>query len=86
MPIPITEIHVSDLAMRCQRDWKNPYFGVVPYLRDMHRMVTVDDPIANDSGRSVINYFLSNARLWRGPVAKEVKAELRRRLALPPQS
>jgi hypothetical protein len=33
-----------------------------------------------DDARSIVIYFLSNASSWRGPVAKAVKAELKRRL------
>jgi len=33
-----------------------------------------------DSGKSIVSYFLANAGQWRGEVAKEVKAELKRRV------
>ena len=46
--------------------------------------VSDDYSVANnyglDSGRSIVQYFLSNAQSWRGPVAKAVKAELKKRV------
>ena len=46
----------------------------------MQGLESVKDGYECDSGRSTVNYFLSNASTWRGPVAKLVKAELKRRV------
>ena len=64
----------------CSKDWKQPYFGAVPYLQAMHSLETLNDYYGVDDARSIINRFLSNAATWRGPVAREVKAELKRML------
>ena len=76
----LAKMKVCDIARVIQQDWVNVWFGAVPYLREMHGMITVKDPVFNDDGRSVINYFIGNAKCWRGDVAKLVKDELRRRL------
>ena len=51
-----------------------------PYLHAMLYLATINDPYRADDGRTIVRYFLSNARAWRGPIAKAIKAELRRRL------
>jgi hypothetical protein len=34
-------------------------------------------PFHSEDGRTMVLYFLSNARSWRGDTAKAIKAELR---------
>ena len=58
---------IAAIAREIRRDWKAPYFGAVPYL----------DRYLEDSGKSVVMYFLSNATTWKGDVARRVKAELK---------
>lgn len=76
------ELAIYEIAAEIKKDWKNVYFGAVPYLRAMESMEYADDPYGADSGESVILYFLSNANTWRGAVAREVKAELKKRVGL----
>jgi hypothetical protein len=76
----IKSLPISGIANLIRRDWKNPYFGAVPYINAMAQLHSVDDDYWNDSGKSIILYFLSNASSWRGDVAKLVKAELKRRI------
>ena len=56
------------------------YFGAVPYLEAMLTLNSIIDPYYNDSGTSIVAYFLSNATTWKGQVAREVKVELNKRL------
>ena len=72
---------INVIASDIRRDWKNVYFGAVPYLSAMARLDSIDDPYGNDSADDIILYFLSNATTWRGPVARAVKAELKALLA-----
>ena len=72
---------LSDLADIIRRDWgPKVNYAAVPYLDAMRSLGSVEDNYGMDSGRSIVAYFLSNASTWRGPVAKQVKAELKRRL------
>ena len=64
------------IAREINADWKKPYFGAVPYLEVMEDLTTLDDHIGADSAESIVRYFLSNAKTWRGEVAKRIKAEL----------
>jgi len=68
--------NISTIAADIRRDWQNVYFGAVPYLDAMRGLNGLDDKYGLDSARSIIAYFLSNARAWRGPAAKAIKAEL----------
>lgn len=70
LPRPINEIQKEIVA-----DWKNIYFGAVPYLNAMRFLGTVEDEFGLDSAREIINYFLANA--WRGEKARAIKAELK---------
>jgi hypothetical protein len=67
---------LSEIAAEIRRDWKNPYFGAVPYLQAMGTLDSVRDSYGADRGDSIVAYFLGNATAWRGPTAKRIKAEL----------
>ena len=68
---------IAAIARECRRDWTKPYFGAVPYLSAMLSLDRINDRYGEDSGRSVVAYFLSNATTWRGLVARQCKAELK---------
>ena len=79
-PMPYENHTLTQLARICQADWKNIYFGAKPYLDVMRQMTNIHDKYVAEDGRSVVLYFLNNAKSWRGETAKAVKAELKRRL------
>lgn len=65
-----------EIAAEIKADWKKPYFGAVPYLQAMSEMSAISDDYYDDSGKSVVLYFLANAQTWKGDTARRVKAEL----------
>lgn len=67
-----------EIAREIEKDWKRPYFGAVPYLEAMGYLNSIEDNFIEDSGKSVVLYFLANANTWRGEVARQVKTELKR--------
>ena len=71
----VRPLHV--IAAEIRADWRNVYFGAVPYLQAMARLDKITDRFGDDDADSVVIYFLSNATTWRGPVARRVKAELK---------
>lgn len=76
---------VSELAAIIRQDWKAPYFGAVPYLRAMSEIHKIDIRqvnYGNETATGVVRYFLSNARQWKGDVARAVKAELKERAGI----
>lgn len=74
-PAVVRPLHV--IAAEIRADWKNVYFGAVPYLDALRSMNKVSDNYLYDSGESIFLYFLSNARGWKGDVARRIKAELK---------
>jgi hypothetical protein len=53
-------------------------FAAKPYLDAMQSLNKMSDNYYQDSAKSIVLYFLANARTWRGPDAKRIKAELKR--------
>jgi len=68
---------ISTIARDIQSDWAKPYFAAVPYLEAMRILDGIDDKFYYDSADFIVRYFLANAGQWRGPVAREIKAELK---------
>jgi hypothetical protein len=59
---------------------KQVNYAAKPYLEAMSSLQHIDDNYMQDTGISIVSYFLSNASQWKGDVAKAVKNELKRRL------
>ena len=72
---------LCDIAREIRSDWRPVDYAAAPYLGAMFDLDAITDSYGTDSGVSIVAYFLSNARSWRGDVAKRVKAELRSLLA-----
>jgi len=68
---------LSNIAHDIRRDWVSVNYAAKPYLQTMLHMDKITDNYMYDSGKSIVSYFLSNARAWRGPVATTIKAELK---------
>ena len=68
---------IYEIAGEIRNDWKRPYFGAVPYLEAMQSLDSIRDNYYDDTGESVVLYFLANANTWRGETARRVKAELK---------
>ncbi len=71
---------LDTIARLVREDWKKVYFGAVPYLDAMATLIKIEDNYMLDSGASIVNYFLANANTWKGPVARAIKAELKKRV------
>jgi hypothetical protein len=67
---------ISVIANEIRKDWSNVYFGAKPYLSAMLFLDGINDNYGCDSARSIISYFLSNAKTWKGEKAREIKKEL----------
>ncbi len=67
---------ISKIASEIKRDWKKVNFAAKPYLSAMSSLDSIGDSYGQDSARSVVSYFLSNASSWRGETAKKLKKEL----------
>lgn len=69
------------IAEEIRQDWSAQGKGVspyaAPYLSAMAELDDVHGQYYADSAASIVRYFLANATTWRGPKAREVKAELK---------
>ncbi|MFA6094161.1 MAG: hypothetical protein WC986_14580 [Elusimicrobiota bacterium] len=79
-PIPLKLDKLPDdiaaLARLVRKDWKKVHYSAVPYLEAMAGLHEVTDYCLVDRADGIILRFLGNAKTWRGPVAKAVKAKL----------
>lgn len=65
-----------DIAAEIRGDWRPVNYAAKPYLDAMAQMDKITDDYGQDDGKSIVMYFLSNARAWKGDTAKRIKAEL----------
>ena len=73
-------LKINQIAALIQQNWTPVNYAAAPYLEAMFELADIDDPYFCDNGRGNVARFVCNAGSWRGDVAREVKAELRRRL------
>ena len=79
VPSDLNRMKLNEIAAVISADWTRVNFAAKPYLEAMFSLDTVDDMYGMDTGSSIVLYFLSNARSWKGDVAKAVKKELTKR-------
>jgi hypothetical protein len=66
-----------EIAREIRKDWgPKVNYAAKPYLDAMGDLDSINDDYGQDSGSSIVAYFLSNATSWRGETAKRIKAEL----------
>ena len=71
-----------EIANEIRQDWKATskngiYFGAKPYLDAMSTLNSVHENYLEDTGKSIVLYFLANANTYRGETAKRIKKELK---------
>lgn len=73
---------INQLAREIRNEWghRNVHFAAQPYLSSMMGLDSVHDNDGMDSGKEIVARFLANASTFRGPKAKAIKEELKRRL------
>ena len=71
---------IYKIANEIHHDWKHVNYAALPYLRAMGDLDSINDNYGQDSAKSVILYFLSNATSWRGDTARRIKAEFKQLL------
>ena len=78
----LSQLNLGQLAAICKADWKKPNFAAVPYLNALSQLHSVTDRFYAEDAHGIVLYFISNAGTWRGPLAKSVKAELKKRAGI----
>lgn len=67
---------ISAIAVDIEASWPNVNYAARPYLDAMHMLNSIDDHYGLDTAKSIVLYFRSNARSFRGEAARRLKAEL----------
>jgi hypothetical protein len=68
---------ISDVARDIYAAWPKVNYAAAPYLKAMRDLETMSDMDMHDSAKDIVIRFLANASSFRGPKAKELKAELK---------
>ena len=68
---------IYEIARDIRRSWAKINYAAVPYLDAMDSINTIGDMYYADTARSIVAYFLSNARAFTGPDVRRLKAELK---------
>ena len=69
---------IAVIADEITNEWGSKInYAAKPYLEAMFSLNSVKDNYGLDSGKNIVLYFLGNAASFRGPKAKELKAELK---------
>ena len=68
---------IRSIALDIRKEWTKVNYAAKPYLDAMLELNSINDKYYNDSAKSVVLYFLSNASSFRGEQAKALKAELK---------
>jgi hypothetical protein len=68
---------LREIAADIRAHWPKVNYAAVPYLEAMETLDSINDFYFQDSGRSIVQYFLGNAAAFRGEDAKRIKAELK---------
>lgn len=78
--IDLASMPLSGIARLIRQNWKKVNYAAAPYLSAMASLHSIADQYGYDNGKGIVRYFLSNASSFRGETAKQIKAELTRRL------
>lgn len=77
----LKDMDISQIAREVSKAWGDKVnYAAAPYLDAMRQLGDISDKYWNDTGESVVAYFLSNASSFRGEEAREIKKELKARL------
>ena len=68
---------IDEIVRDIRTQWQRPHFAAVPYLNAMSRLKTKECRYGQESGGSIIVYFLSNAGTFHGERARQLKRELK---------
>lgn len=79
IPGPNCPRKLSAIARDIGRDWGPKMSNSArPYWAALCVLDSINDKYYLDSAREIVARFLCNSAQWRGPVAREIKAELKK--------
>jgi hypothetical protein len=68
---------ISAIAYEISKNWPNVNYAAKPYLYAMRGLNGPNDYYGYDNAKSIVGYFLANARAYKGEQAKAHKAALK---------
>ena len=68
--------NISKIAEFISQDWNNINFGAKPYLDAMKDLNKITDNYFEDYEKTIVLYFLANARTYKGENARQIKKYL----------
>lgn len=68
---------ICEIAQDIRKAWPEPNYAAAPYLDAMLALDDINSMYILDSAKSIVLYFLNNAKTFKGPEARKLKAELR---------
>ena len=74
----MTDRPLWKIASDIRAHWPAMNYAAKPYVYAMQELTSINDMYINDTAKSVVLYFLSNASTWRGEDARRIKAELKK--------
>jgi len=78
--VDLKKLTMAQLAAIVRANWFKISDGGRMYLSAMGQLGDIAEAYYADPGTEVVARFLCNATTWTGPVARQVKKELNRRL------
>lgn len=78
-PVNLDQLSLPELASLAVIDYKPMPPHLQPYVEALIRCRSIRSMYGIEKAGHLIPYYLNNAAYWRGPVAREVKKELKRR-------
>lgn len=80
--VDYSKMKLSQIAIIIDKDWPTQPYNATPYIRAMSVLQEMSDHYYYESAYEIVARFLANATHWRGQIARNVKAELRKRLGI----
>lgn len=74
---PVQNRPLYEIAADIRKNYKNLYFGAVPYVEALEKLNKITDMYYADTAEYCVRYLLGNLKYWRGPEATRIKAELK---------
>lgn len=73
----IKKMTLGEIVALIYDDWRDMSVYARPYVDAMSQIDNINDPYGNyENGIGIVTYFLLNAKMWKGNVARIVKKHL----------
>lgn len=77
--IPWEDFALNELIFAAMIDFKPMSYSAKPYVEALMECTDMEIRYGAEVAGYLVPYFLNNATTWRGPVARRIKKELKKR-------